>query len=111
MIKSIKWDKYEVALLIESTLNINLGIVTREDELKALSDTLRRRAKNLGVDFDDKFRNFNGMSLQVAAIESLIEPERAPRHCAKLFIEMTDLYKNDREKFNAILAVAHEQAE
>lgn len=111
MKKYKKWDKFEVALLIESTLNINLGIVSREEGLKVLSNTLRSRAKKLGLDFDDKFRNFNGMSLQVAAIESLLNPERAPRHCAKLFIDMTDLYENNREKFNTILALAHEQAE
>lgn len=106
-----KWDKFEVALLIESVLNINSGVVSREDGLKILSDTLRSRAKNLGLDFDDKFRNFNGMSLQVAAIESLLRRERAPRHCAKLFIEMIDVYENNLEKFNDILAVAHKQAE
>ena len=51
------------------------------------------------------------MSLQVAAIESLLRRERAPQHCAKLFIEMIDVYENNLEKFNDILAVAHKQAE
>jgi hypothetical protein len=104
-----KWDKYEVALLIESVVRINSGVVSRQDELKSLSNILRNRAQQRGIKVDDKFRNYNGMSLQVASIESLLNPERTPRHCAKIFVQIVDLYNNKRNKFDAILSEAHQQ--
>lgn len=105
------WDKYETALLIETFWKINEGISPREQCLKELSNLLWQRAKNLGLEFDDKFRNYNGMSLQLAAIERLLISDRAERHCSKMFSYMTDLYKNDRKQFDCILVEAHEQAD
>ena len=109
MVKQKKWDEYEVALLIESVIKINNNTVPRNEELQSLSNLLRKRAKNLGLYVDEKFRNYNGMSLQVAAIESLLIPGRAERHYSQLFDQMTTLYKMDKVKFNSILAEAHEQ--
>lgn len=111
MKKTKLWDKYETALLIETFWKINEGISSREQCLKELSNPLRQRAKNLGLEFDDKFRNYNGMSLQLAAIESLLIPDRAERHCSQMFLYMADLYKNDRKQFDCILVEAREQAE
>ena len=111
MKKTKLWDKYETALLIETFWKINEGIGSREQCLKELSNLLRQRAKILGLEFDDKFRNYNGMSLQLAAIESLLLPAKAERHCAKVFLYMTELYKNDPNQFDCILAEAHKQAE
>ena len=110
MVKSEKWDKYEAALLIESVFKINTGVSSRADEVRKLSDMLRNRANNLGVFIEEKFRNQNGINLQIVAVESLLNAEMAPRHCAKIFIEMLKLYENEREKFNSVLEIAHEQA-
>ena len=109
MVKQKKWDEYEVALLIESVIKISNNTVSRNEELQFLSNSLRTRARNLGWHVDEKFRNYNGMSLQVAAIESLIIPGRAERHYSQLFDKMTTLYKTDIAKFNLILAEAHQQ--
>ncbi len=111
MSKQNNWDKYEVALLIESVMKIHHGIASREEELHALSDLLRKRSQNLGVSIDDKFRNYNGMCLQVAAIESLLLPNRTPRHYSQLFDKMVELYNTDSENFEAILIEAHSQSE
>lgn len=111
MSRQSNWDKYEVALLIESVMKIHQGIVSRDDELHKLSNLLRKRAQNLGQIIDDKFRNYNGMSLQVASIESLLLPDRAPRHYSRLFDEMVALYNSDSMRFEAILTEAHRQSE
>ena len=44
------WDKYEVALLIESCLRIRAGEVIRATALYSLSEKLRRMATNKGLD-------------------------------------------------------------
>ena len=105
------WDKYETALLIETFWKINEGKSSREQCLEELSNLLRQRATNLGLEIDDIFRNYNGMSLQLAAIESLLIPDRTERHCSQMFLYMTYLYKNDRNQFDCILSEAHKQAE
>ncbi len=111
MVKQRNWDKYEVALLIESVMRIHTNSVSRDDELQKLSNLLRKRAQNFGLTIDEKFRNYNGMSLQVAAIESLLIPDRAQRHYSRLFDKMVELYNGDSEQFEAILAEAHRQSE
>ena len=105
------WDKYEAALLIETFGKINEENGPRKQCLEELSNLLRRRAENLGLEIDDKFRNFNGMCLQLAAIESLLLPAKSERHCAQVFLYIIDLYKNDRKQFDRILIEAHKQAE
>lgn len=111
MKKQIKWDKYEVALLIESTLRIKQRESSRAEELQKLSDILRKKAENIGLDIDDIFRNYNGMSLQVAAIEELLSFGSSDRHNSRLFEEMVALYKSDLVKYEEILAEAHRQSE
>lgn len=54
MSRQSNWDKYEVALLIESVMKIHQGIVSRDDELHKLSNLLRKRAQNLGQTIDDR---------------------------------------------------------
>ena len=111
MKNQIKWDKYEVALLIEAALRIRQRESSRTDELQKLSDVLRLRAENMGLEIDDIFRNYNGMSLQVAAIEELLSFGSSNRHNSRLFEEMVALYKSDLIKYEEILAEAHRQAE
>lgn len=107
--KQKKWDRYEAALLIESADKISRNIVQRKDEIQKISDLLRNRAQQLGEKIDAQFRNKNGISLQLAAVESLMFPNDTDRHCSKLFINMVDLFNNDKDKFNAILIEAHKQ--
>ncbi len=108
--RSKNWDMYETALLIECVEKINSDNTVRAHELHALSETLRNRAKNLGIDYDERFRNYNGMVLQAIAIESLLYSNRTPRHCAKIFKEMTEVWKYNREKYQAILTEALKQS-
>lgn len=103
------WDKYEVALLIESADKINRGVARRDDETKKLSGILRNRAQLLGEEVNEQFRNYNGISLQLAAVESLLFPCDVERHYSRLFEEIVDLFNNDADLFNAILSEAHRQ--
>ena len=109
--RQIEWDKYEVALLIESVIKISNESVIRSDELRSLSELLRKRAVKLGMHIDDEFRNYNGMTLQAAAIESLLFLDKGTRHHSHLFEEMVNLYKADLDKYKIILADAHKQSE
>ena len=102
------WDKYEVALLIETYQNIKQGRVDRNTALVALSQNLRQIAINEGLEIDDTFRNLNGMQWQMGFIERAFVGEdyesRIPPH---IFVEMVALYNDNKAKFQEILDEAH----
>lgn len=107
----ISWDKYETAILVEASLKIISKEISRKDGILEVSNTLRQRALNKGIQIDDKFRNVNGISMQIAMMISLIQEQESPLHnYSKLFTEMVALYKNDKPSFYSILHQAKEEA-
>lgn len=107
LFKRIGWDKYETALLVEAFWKIEDKDGNREDILKELSKNLRQKAINQGYLIDDKFRNYNGMAIQLANLSTSFFPERPHMHKTQIFEEIADLYKNHREKYNNLLEEAH----
>lgn len=109
MIRSRAWDKFETALLIESYIKIEQGLVSRSLELEGLSKRLRQMAINRGETIDDTFRNFNGMNWQCALIKQVFQNTTySDRNNSKIFIEMVQLYQTDRLAFDQILEQAHQ---
>ena len=106
MIRSRAWDKFETALLIESYIKIEQGLVSRSLELEGLSKRLRQMAINRGETIDDTFRNFNGMNWQCALIKQVFQNTTySDRNNSKIFIEMVQLYQTDRLAFDQILGI------
>lgn len=105
--KKINWDKYETALLIEAFWKIENKEGNRTEILTELSKTLRQKAINQGQQIDDKYRNYNGMTLQIAHLTSSFFPDRSVMEKTAIFEEIADLYKTNREEFNKLLAEAH----
>lgn len=101
------WNKYEVVLLIECYINVTENGCNLKDELTRLSAVLRRMAINDGIEIDDVYRNLNGMYWQYGLIKSAIDGLSHERKPSQLFIEMADLYKNDKSSFNELLKEAH----
>lgn len=103
------WDKYEVALLIESCLRIRSGEVSRATELYSLSEKLRRMATIKCINIDDVYRNINGIRWQLGIIEAVFDgKEFESRQHPQLFIEMVRLYQHDKNRFDEILKEAHQ---
>lgn len=102
------WDKYEIALLIETYFNIENGVHARGNELKRLSVKLRRMALNRGMTIDAVYRNYNGMNRKVHNIGDIImnaAGENMPQK--KEFTEMVGLYFDFPDEYRAILEKAH----
>ena len=64
----IVWDEYETALLIDTFWKIEKSPNRRQELIAGLSNTLRQKAINSGVTIDEKFRNVNGISMQLSPI-------------------------------------------
>lgn len=107
----IGWDKFETALLIEAFWKIEEKKGSRSDVLTKLSNDLRKRAVNNGMKIDDMFRNFNGMSIQLANIALSFYPERSAMHRTALFDDIARIYKTDRAEFETLLKEAHRQVD
>ena len=100
----IPWDQYETSLLIDAYIKVCNNELERKEAVKNLSDLLRKYALRIGMEIDDIYRNENGISLQMKAIEELfgIHTSLGKNH-SKLFEEMVELYKNDKPTFMKIL--------
>ncbi len=112
MSERVVWDKYETALLIDMFWRIENEEISKAEGVQILSRQLRQMAINIGRDIDDVYRNCNGMILQMSAIEKLFFPDRkCLKEASKLFLEMVEIYKNQRSVFNVILSKAKEMAQ
>ena len=92
MKKQPTWDKYEVALLIEAYIMIKNGNTNKVEALQNLSDDLRKKAKNEGMEIDETFRNLNGMQWQIGFIDCAFKNSGYGTHMpSKLFQKMVDM--------------------
>ncbi|KEZ86427.1 hypothetical protein [Lacrimispora celerecrescens] len=103
----ILWDEQEAAILIDACDHYNKGDVTKQEAVTSVSKILRQRAVNKGMNIDDVFRNENGIAMQFMAMNQLISDEKCGlRGASKLFINMAELFKEDKQSFNKILKEA-----
>ena len=65
----IPWDIEEAVLMLDMLLKSLDGKLTRKEAIRQVSEKLRRRAVNRGIEFDDIFRNENGITFQMSALE------------------------------------------
>ena len=56
----IPWDIEEAVLMLDMLLKSLDGKLTRKEAIRQVSEKLRRRAVNRGIEIDDIFRNENG---------------------------------------------------
>lgn len=102
------WNKYEVALLIETYQKIKQERVDKNSALVALSQNLRQMAINEGVEIDGTFRNLNGMQWQLGFIErAFLCDSYESRTPPRIFVEMVAQYKDNQEEYQSILDEAH----
>ena len=103
------WNKYEVALLVESYINVTEHGHNLEVELSQLSKCLRHMAVLDGEVIDDVYRNLNGMHWQYALLQSVFRGKTyGNRNAPKMFYEMVSLYKSNKFAFDKVLDEAHQ---
>jgi hypothetical protein len=104
MMRQPKWDRYEVALLIEAYQKIEEDRTKRRAIIAALSASLRERAC---FEIDDTYRNENGINMRLGELDFLFSGgSTGLKNTSDLFREMVDLYIHDRNGFEQILMEA-----
>lgn len=103
MARQKQWDKYEAAILLDYYLRYLNNEMTRKEAIQTVSKRLRELAKINNVDIDGIYRNTDGITLQMHRMESAYKGQIVSLSATKLFIEIVELYKNDRKQFNSLL--------
>ena len=111
MAKQIAFTKYEAALLLDAYLKVLSGKLSRMDSIKECSRALRLMAINAGMEIDEIYRNENGISFQMASMESAYQDKTIRKPATRLFTETVKLYKNDRKAYQNLLKEAKDMAD
>ncbi len=102
--KNIKWNKYEAALLVDAYKRVANGHVSRKEVAMIISERLRIP----GLSDSETFRNVNGITLQLGAVEFLMtDGAHGISHVSNLFREIIKLYKEDYAAFTDLLEEAN----
>lgn len=110
----VPWNKYEVSILVEASLQI-IEDKTKKKEIieiiKQVSEKLRQMAINQGLQIDNLYRNTDVIGMQMTIMISIIKDKKSSLHnLPKIFNEVADLYKNDKSSFYQILYEAKKMA-
>ena len=104
------WSKYEAAILLDQYLKVFSGEKTRSEAISFVSNILRRIAINNGLEIDGVYRNTNGITFQMASMESAFLGRTVMKPATKLFEEIVSLYKSNFVEYKKILGEAYAQS-
>ena len=102
----VPFTEYEAVLLLDAFLQFKSGKVLRKDAIGNCSAKLRRLAIANGMEIDDTYRNTNGISFQMASMESAYRGKTITKPATRLFDETVSMYRNNRKKYEELLKEA-----
>lgn len=97
------WTIYEAAILLDGFLQFSEGTVSRKQAISNVSTKLRQIAINQGEIIDEIYRNFNGITFQMASLESAYRGHTVMKPPTRLFAEIVSIYKTDQTRYQKIL--------
>lgn len=106
MARKVPFTEHEATLLLDAYLTTIEGTASRSDAIKKCSDALRRMAINSGMEIDDVYRNVNGITFQIASMESAYQGRTIMNPATRLFSAMVDMHRNNRRQYDEILKEA-----
>lgn len=110
MVRQIPFTKYEAALLLDAYLKVLSGDLSRMDSVKKCSQLLRAMAVNSGIEIDDIYRNVNGISFQMASMESAYQGKTIMKPATQLFTEIVQLFRENNKEYHDWLNKAKDMA-
>ena len=80
------------------------------DSVKKCSQLLRAMAVNSGIEIDDIYRNVNGISFQMASMESAYQGKTIMKPATQLFTEIVQLFRENNKEYHDWLNKAKDMA-
>ena len=103
-----KWNKYEIAILVDAYLKVSDGVIPKKEAINVISMRLRGYMIKKKVLISDTYRNNNGITLQMGAVEYLFtDGQHGVKHVSNLIREIVELYQNDRGGFCRLVTEAN----
>ena len=101
------WDIYESALLLDTFLLIESGHKTRKNGVDELSSSLRALGTSRGLIIDEKYRNANGIAMQLNNLQYAWTDGAKGLPCSsKIFYEIVEIYRNKPTEYQRLLSEA-----
>lgn len=101
------WDIYESALLLDTFILIESGFKTRKNGVEELSSSLRSLGTSRGLIIDEKYRNTNGITMQLNNLQYAWTDGAKGLPCSsKIFYEIVDIYRNNPSEYQKLLSEA-----
>ena len=107
MLRQRPWDKHEAAILLDALIRVRAGELDRKKAISSVSEMLRRKATNEGLEIDDVYRNVNGITFQMHSMESAYVGYTLVKPATKLFQDVALIEKYNRSEFEIILKEAN----
>ena len=102
----IPWSLSEAVVLLDALITYLAGKKSLNQTITDVSLLLRRYALHNGQEIDDKFRNENGIRLQLQVMEYYFTDGKHglnKGNCPKIFNDAIDLFNHDTGEFNKLL--------
>lgn len=100
----IVWSEHEQAVLLQALIDVLNHKIEKKQAISKVSKRLRKEAELRGLEIDVKFRNDNGISLQMSCLEYAYTDGKSGLYvtCGWYF-DIVNTYRNDQDKFCKLL--------
>jgi len=99
----IKWSLEEAVVLLEYFF-VSRGEY-KDSELQTIRNMMIKRAIEMKIAYDEKFRNITGLRMQLGCIEYVVTDGKSGlQNAARIFNDAYDLFQENRPKYYLILS-------
>lgn len=100
----VVWNKFEAALLVDTYEKVAKGELVSKVAVAKLSKRLRYRKIKNGIEVNEKYRNENGIQLQLSIMENILtHGEKGLTSRSRLFEDVAQLATENRDEYTALL--------
>ena len=100
----IVWNEHEQAVLLQALIDVLNGKTERKEAISEVSKRLRKEAESSGIKIDEKFRNENGISLQMNCLEYAYTGGKSGLHVTRgWYFDIVNKYQNESFKLKGII--------
>lgn len=100
----VPWDEHEEVILLQTLISVLNNATKRKHAITDVSNQLRLLAVNQGKEIDSKFRNENGIALQMSKLEYVFTNGKSGLGVKTgWYFDIVRLYKEERNRYNKLL--------
>ncbi|MCI6101247.1 MAG: hypothetical protein MR698_11560 [Selenomonas sp.] len=105
-----RWDEEEGLILADACIKVHNNVAPRKSLIATTSTLLRYRAEKLGMHPSEKFRNQDGIGMQMISLErEMYGDTRGTWHTTALFREVGRMFREQPEQFYQKLKVVQDR--